>query len=100
MSPKGLNLSKQSITYETDGRDFLATVATDTVDACFFDPQYRGVLDKMRYGNEGVSRGNPVFEIEVDDQNRQCERAKTITDELDTLGKTEYREWFDVCNDG
>ena len=22
-----------------------------------FDPQYRGVLDKMRYGNEGVSRG-------------------------------------------
>ena len=24
---------------------------------CVFDPQYRGLLDKMRYGNEGVSRG-------------------------------------------
>ena len=23
----------------------------------FFDPQYRGVLDKLSYGNEGVSRG-------------------------------------------
>ena len=22
-----------------------------------FDPQYRGILDKMQYGNEGVSRG-------------------------------------------
>ena len=24
---------------------------------CVFDPQYRGVLDKMQYGNEGVNRG-------------------------------------------
>ncbi|MDD6186618.1 MAG: DNA methyltransferase [Oscillospiraceae bacterium] len=24
---------------------------------CFFDPQYRGVLDKLSYGNEGKTRG-------------------------------------------
>ncbi|HKG70020.1 MAG TPA: hypothetical protein VKA92_14200, partial [Segetibacter sp.] len=23
------------------------------ITACFFDPQYRGVMDKMKYGNEG-----------------------------------------------
>lgn len=39
-----------------------------------------------------VDRGHPVFEIEVDDQNRQCERAKIITDELDILGKIEYHK--------
>lgn len=25
----------------------------NSVSCCFFDPQYRGVLDKMKYGNEG-----------------------------------------------
>ena len=40
-----------------DGRDLLASLEPDSVAAAFFDPQYRGVLDKMKYGNEGVSRG-------------------------------------------
>ena len=40
-----------------DGLDLLAGLEPASLPVCIFDPQYRGVLDKMRYGNEGVSRG-------------------------------------------
>lgn len=40
-----------------DGRDLLASLEASSIAACFLDPQYRGVLDKLRYGNEGVLRG-------------------------------------------
>ena len=40
-----------------DGLDLLEKIPTETIKACFFDPQYRGVLDKQKYGNEGISRG-------------------------------------------
>ena len=40
-----------------DGRELLAAIEECLIAACFLDPQYRGVLDKLRYGNEGVRRG-------------------------------------------
>lgn len=40
-----------------DGRDLLRAVRDSSVPCVFFDPQYRGVLDRLAYGNEGVSRG-------------------------------------------
>ena len=40
-----------------DGLDFLAQLPDARIAAAFFDPQYRGVLDKLGYGNEGVLRG-------------------------------------------
>ena len=36
-----------------DGLELLQSLGDCSIDLCFFDPQYRGVLDKMRYGNEG-----------------------------------------------
>lgn len=36
-----------------DGLRLLKSIESQSIDLCFFDPQYRGVLDKMRYGNEG-----------------------------------------------
>ena len=42
---------------QCDGLELLAALESETVPLCIFDPQYRGLLDKMRYGNEGVSRG-------------------------------------------
>ena len=42
---------------QCDGRELLAALEPESVPLCIFDPQYRGLLDKMRYGNEGVSRG-------------------------------------------
>ncbi|MGB9887868.1 MAG: DNA-methyltransferase [Moorellales bacterium] len=40
-----------------DGRELLAAVRDASVPCVFFDPQYRGVLDKLAYGNEGETRG-------------------------------------------
>ena len=48
---------KENYRNKADGLELLADVADGTVAAAFFDPQYRGVLDKLSYGNEGVSRG-------------------------------------------
>ncbi len=42
---------------QCDGLELLAALEPASVPLCIFDPQYRGLLDKMRYGNEGVSRG-------------------------------------------
>ncbi len=40
-----------------DGRDLLGALPDGAVVCVFFDPQYRGVLDRLAYGNEGISRG-------------------------------------------
>lgn len=40
-----------------DGRELLGSLPDNITKCVFFDPQYRGILDKMKYGNEGVSRG-------------------------------------------
>lgn len=40
-----------------DGIKLLKKIEDQTVKVVFFDPQYRGVLDKLSYGNEGKSRG-------------------------------------------
>ena len=42
---------------QCDGLEPLAALEPESIPLCIFDPQYRGLLDKMRYGNEGVSRG-------------------------------------------
>ena len=39
-----------------NGLDLLSQIPDDSIKATFFDPQYRGILDKMNYGNEGESR--------------------------------------------
>lgn len=48
---------ERGVRYRMDGRDLLASIAPGAASAVFFDPQYRGLLDKMSYGNEGESRG-------------------------------------------
>ena len=40
-----------------DGMKLLESLNDNSIAVTFFDPQYRGVLDKLKYGNEGVSRG-------------------------------------------
>src|SRR4051794_26393225 len=36
-----------------NGLDLLVNINSKVITACFFDPQYRGIMDKMKYGNEG-----------------------------------------------
>ena len=40
-----------------DGRELLAALPPAAAPAAFLDPQYRGVLDHLAYGNEGERRG-------------------------------------------
>lgn len=40
-----------------DGLKLLARLPDHAVPLAFLDPQYRGVLDKLNYGNEGKRRG-------------------------------------------
>ena len=40
-----------------EGLRFLSRIPGGSVTAAFFDPQYRGVLDALNYGNEGKQRG-------------------------------------------
>lgn len=46
-----------------DGLELLSDINEETVAAAFFDPQYRGVLDKLKYGNEGKARGKARCEL-------------------------------------
>jgi site-specific DNA-methyltransferase (adenine-specific) len=39
-----------------NGIDLLSKIDNDVAKAIFFDPQYRGILDKQKYGNEGLLR--------------------------------------------
>lgn len=43
-----------------DGMDLLRMLEADSVAAVFFDPQYRGVLDHCKYGNEGARQAGRI----------------------------------------
>ena len=40
-----------------DGLEFLSLLPGAAIPVAFLDPQYRGVLEKLKYGNEGELRG-------------------------------------------
>lgn len=48
---------KPNTRLKMDGLVFLSKLPPLTVPVAFFDPQYRGVLEKLSYGNEGKGRG-------------------------------------------
>ena len=41
---------------KADGLSLMATLSDESIKTTFFDPQYRGVLDKLSFGNEGENR--------------------------------------------
>lgn len=48
---------------KTDGLKLLKDIKSDCIKLAFFDPQYRGILDKLQYGNEGISRGKARHDL-------------------------------------
>ena len=50
-------LFKYNCKQKADGLELMANIYDETITDVFFDPQYRGVLDKLSYGNEGKKRG-------------------------------------------
>ena len=49
--PEGFSCSDQR--NEADGLELLRALEAGSYPLCIFDPQYRGVLDRQKYGNEG-----------------------------------------------
>ena len=59
--PKNFKLNRRM---KMDGLAFLDKLPQAAFPVAFFDPQYRGVLDKLKYGNEGESRGQRRHQLE------------------------------------
>lgn len=51
-----------------DGWSFLSKITSDTIPLVFFDPQYRSVLDKQKYGNEGTRQKDRALLPQMDDE--------------------------------
>lgn len=54
---KAKNVFKINDKNKVNGLMLLEAIEDEAIATAFFDPQYRGVLDKLQYGNEGKSRG-------------------------------------------
>ena len=54
---------KTNTRLKMEGRKFLSQLPETSFPVAFFDPQYRGILDKMSYGNEGEKRGRKRAEL-------------------------------------
>lgn len=48
--PNGLSID---VKQQMDGIDLLHKIETNSIPVVFFDPQYRSILDRQSYGNEG-----------------------------------------------
>lgn len=51
-----------------DGLNLMACINEKSIATAFFDPQYRGVLDKLKYGNEGKARGKARCSLQQMDE--------------------------------
>ncbi len=71
---------------KTDGLALLGTLQDGSIATSFFDPQYRGVLDKMKYGNEGKSRGKARCSLTQMDENTIISFIKEISRVLKPSG--------------
>lgn len=61
-----------------DGLDLMASINDKAIKTVFFDPQYRGVLDKLKYGNEGKARGKARCDLPQMDENTIINFIKEI----------------------
>lgn len=60
--------SKANKKNQMNGLKLLLEFNNNSIPAVFFDPQYRGVMDKMKYGNEGArQKGRSELEQMPDD---------------------------------
>jgi len=57
---KGLKLNKR---LKMDGLKMLKILEKESMPLVFFDPQYRSILEKQKYGNEGKKRGKKRSEL-------------------------------------
>ena len=61
-----------------EGLDFLSLLPPNSIPVAFLDPQYRGVLDKLSYGNEGQNRGKRRSALMQMDEQKIAQFAQGI----------------------
>ena len=93
----GLKLNKRM---KMDGRKFLQKLPATSIPAAFFDPQYRGVLDKLSYGNEGVKRGQRRYSLKQMSEEDIADFIRAIDRVLMPSGHLFlWMDKFHLCND-
>lgn len=89
-----------------DGLKFLSKIDSDRIPVSFFDPQYRGVYEQMKYGNEDTSRNYKRVEIPQMNDGLIREFISEISRTLMPSGHlflwldkfhlcTNFKEWFE-----
>jgi site-specific DNA-methyltransferase (adenine-specific) len=51
-----------------DGLKLMSIIPNSSIKLSFFDPQYRGVMDKMKYGNEGARQKKRALLTQMSDE--------------------------------
>ena len=95
--PSDLTLN---IRLQMEGRTLLRKLPDNTVPIVFFDPQYRGVYDKMKYGNEDTSRNNVRVALPQMDEETIIEFLREISRVLIPSGHLFlWMDKFHLCSD-
>jgi len=83
---------KANTRHQADGRVFLESLSTEAVPLCIFDPQYRGVLDRQKYGNEGSRQKDRAERVQMTE-----DVIKAFIDEIDRvlIGSGHLLLWMD-----
>ena len=85
---------------QMDGLHFLSLLPADSIPVAFLDPQYRGVLDKLAYGNEGVTRGQGRSALMQMDEATIAEFVRGIDRVLTPSGHLFlWMDKFHLCQD-
>ena len=82
-----------------DGLRLLNAMPPEAVPVSFLDPQYRGILDKMAYGNEGVNRGQLRSSLPQMDEETIAQFIRGIANALTPSGHLFlWMDKFHLCN--
>jgi len=101
--PRGLKLNERM---KMDGLKMLGKLPAESIPVAFFDPQYRGVLDKLSYGNEGEGRSRRRCALKQMSESTIADFVKGINKALIPSGHlflwvdkfhlcNGFREWLD-----
>lgn len=94
--PPGLRLNER---LKMEGLNFLRSLPEACVPVAFFDPQYRGVLDKLQYGNEGKDRGQRRCRLEQMSEKTIAEFTREMNQRLMPSGHLFlWTDKFHLCN--
>lgn len=94
--PRELKLNARM---KMDGLKMLGKLPAESIPVAFFDPQYRGVLDKLSYGNEGEGRGQRRCALKQMSESTIADFVKGIDKALIPSGHLFlWLDKFHLCN--